>query len=531
MGKRKKTDEAMKNTQPPAAHRRILRHLSNLCLNACLALATLTGPTACQQDMPAADNALPDGKYPVLISAIAPQTRALDNGNRSEWEDGDRISVTLLDTPDEVGIYEVNKDGMVTQVIKPLYFRSTAPNQKIRAWYPATESSDDITIDLRDKENFWLYGDTRVQDITQPVSITMGHLYPKLRVELEGATEGMVHKVEMDAICLVYFSPNDPTFVTMTMQKDVKRIGLQHKGTDWQGLDIWEGYAGSGSHVGQIYINGEPVQLTKTFTMSNQYLYTVNITVHPTDKEETINLDTLTNTYRITKKGKYHFTGKVSNVGFTPIVVEAPATLELDNVGLYPKGEFALYIKAPGTTTIKLKGNNYLGTVDFSGSSKAGITLDGADTHLLIEGPDTLTLNSYVHAAIGTPYKQGEKVACGDITIKNATINTCNSTISDENPGAYIGTGKCEATGSQTHGNITIANSLIKGYTKKDTQSYAIGTVADEGLRSPDNGEINIYLMENQTANDFINNFKGNVYRVDPRAKFHHYEETPDWLK
>lgn len=217
MGKRKKTDEAMKNTQPPAAHRRILRHLSNLCLNACLALATLTGLTACQQDMPATDNALPDGKYPVLISAIAPQTRALDNGNRSEWEDGDRISVTLLDTPDEVGIYEVNKDGMVTQVIKPLYFRSAAPNQKIRAWYPATESSDDITIDLRDKENFWLYGDTRVQDITQPVSITMGHLYPKLRVELEGATEGMVHKVEMDAICRVYFSPNDPTFVTITM--------------------------------------------------------------------------------------------------------------------------------------------------------------------------------------------------------------------------------------------------------------------------------------------------------------------------
>ena len=55
--------------------------------------------------------------------------------------------------------------------------------------------------------------------------------------------------------------------------------------------------------------------------------------------------------------------------------------------------------------------------------------------------------------------------------------------------------------------------------------------MADEGLRSPDNGEINIYLMENQTANDFIGNLAGNVYRVDPRAKFHHYEDTPDWLK
>lgn len=521
----------MKHIHPAPAAPRAPRRRTSLCLTACLVLAILLVFSACQQDIPADNLTLPEGKYPVLISVIAPQTRAMDYDYRSEWEDGDRISVTLLDTPDSVGIYEVNKDGMVTQVIKPLYFRSAAPNQKIRAWYPATETSDDITIDMRDKENFWLYGDTRVQDITQPVGITMGHLYPKLRVELVGATEGMVHKVEVDAVYRVYFSPNNPIFITMTKADEVKRIGLQHKGTNWQGNEIWEGYAGSGSNVGQIYINGEPVQLTSSIRMTNQYLYTVKINVHPIDKEETINLDTLTNTYRITEKGKYHFTGQVNNVGFTPIVVEAPATLELDNARLYPNGEFALYIKARGTTTIKLNGYNILGRVDTSGSSKAGITLDGADTHLLIEGPGTLNLHSYVHAAIGTPYKQGEKVACGDITIKNATIYTSNSTIGGDNPGAYIGTGKCEPPGSQTHGNITIANSLIKCYTQKDTQSYKIGTVADEGLRSPDNGEINIYLMENQKANDFIGNLAGNVYKVDPRAQFHPYEDTPEWLK
>lgn len=515
----------MKHIHPAPVAPRAPRRRISLCLTACLVLATLLAFTACQQDIPADNLTLPDGKYPVLISAAVPQTRVVDEGQTTTWEEGDRISVMLDGHPEEVGIYELNQDGTVKRIIDTLYYNPKETPAILRAWYPATETSEWFVMDYT-VDNPVSLMDTKgtVQDYFHPVTLEFKHRDSKLRVQIEGDTEDAVTEVGVDAIYKATYNPIEGS--VSIYSNNVSYIQFKEKGNN-----VWEGYVAPNSEISSVFVNGTEVLLDNPISTSRGKLYDVTINVNIYNYYEEVDLSKLTDTYRITKPGKYHITGTIYNVNFIPIVVEAPATLELDNVNLRTNNAFDLYIKAPGTTTIKLKGNCFLGNNGLTDNSIGCITLDGANTNLLIEGPGTLYASSYVHAAIGTPYKQGEKVACGDITIKNATIYMNNSSYTADNPGAYIGTGKCEAQGSQTHGNITIANSLITGSNQNDTQSYAIGTVADEGLRSPDNGEINIYLMENQTANDFINNFKGNVYKVDPRAQFHPYEDTPEWLK
>ena len=511
----------MKPIQPNATHRRALRRRTSLCLTACLVLVALLAFTACQQDIPADNLTLPDGKYPVLISAAVPQTRVVDEGLTSTWEEGDCISVMLDGHPEEVGIYKLNQDGTVKRIIDTLYYNPKETPVTLRAWYPATETSEQFTVDyMEDNPVSPMYAWTTVQDYFHPVTLEFEHWDSKLRVQIEGDTEDAVTEVGVDAIYIATYNPEYGS--VMTDSRYVRRIQLKEKGNN-----VWEGYVAPFSEISSVFVNDTEVLLDNPISTSRGKLYDVTINVNIYNYYEEVDLSKLTDTYRITKPGKYYFTGRINMINFTPIVVEAPATLVLDNVDLNPSTTFQLYITAPGTTTIKLKGYNIFS--ENSSSGRAGITLDGADSHLLIEGPGTLHMGSHIHAAIGTPYKKGEEVACGDITIKNATI--LMDKVSTTNPGSYIGTGACEAQGRQKHGNITIVNSFISTSARNTTKSYGIGTVVDEGLRSPDNGEIHIYLRKGETEEDFLGRLSDKEYNVDPRAQFHPYEETPDWLK
>lgn len=513
----------MKHIHPAPAAPRAPRRRTSLCLTACLVLATLLAFSACQQDIPADNLTLPDGKYPVLISAAVPQTRVVDEGQTTTWEEGDRISVILTDNPKDVGIYELNQNGTVKQVIKPLYYRSAAPGQKLRAWYPATENTKDTIIDYTtDKVDDWLYGTCKVDDIFAPVNMELEHLNSKLRVTLKGDTEGIIEKVEVNALSKVKFIPSSDAYLVST-DEYINRMELQQKD------GVWTGYVGRGSEISSVYVNGTAVLLDNPITTEAGKISDIIINVNIDKADKVVDLSKLTETYRITTPGKYYFTGEIYNIYFTPIVVEAPATLVLDNVYLHTGEAYQLYIKAPGTTTIKLKG--YSAFEDYYiNNGKACITLDGADSHLLIEGPGTLYMYSKNHAAIGTPYKPGEEAACGDITIKNATL-LMEVAGGSTNHGSYIGTGAFDARGRQKHGNITIVNSFISTRARNTTKSYGIGTVVDEGLRSPDNGEIHIYLRKGETEEDFLGRLSDKEYNVDPRAQFHPYEDTPDWLK
>lgn len=496
-----------------------------LQLTATLALASLMALNACQQDMPTDNGTLPEGRYPVLIKAAVPQTRVVDEGQTTTWEDGDSISVMLYGHPEEVGIYELNRDGTVKRIIDTLYYNPKETPARLLAWYPATETSDMFVVDYTvDNPVSLMYAETIVQDYFHPVTLEFRHKDSKLRVQIEGDTEGAVYKVEVDAISQSTFNPSDG--VVSTLGSDTKRMRLHPKGNN-----VWEGYVGDGSQISCVYVNGEAVQLDSGIRTATGQVHNITVNVSYIDEEHDVVLDTLSNTYRITEKGIYHFTGKIYTENYIPIVVEAPATLLLDNVTLETDAEHAIYITAKGTTTVKVKGTNTINKWYMNENGNGAITLDGADTHLLLEGPGQLSAYSHTHAGIGTPYKPGEQAACGDITIKNVSLRFGVTEGESFISGAFIGTGECEAKGSQTHGNITIANSTISCGHYYENGTYQIGSTIKDELRSENNGAITIYLKEGETEANFLENIGDNGYKVDPRATFHPYEETPDWLK
>ena len=158
------------------------------------AAALLLTATACTQDELADGTRLPEGQYPLEIAAVTlsveggearpwgeAQTRVSENadgtGSVWEWNNTERIGVQL---DAETTAYILNADQTLLLDGYPLYWTSTAPNQPVTAWYPATDG----TLDLRDQDNglaYLLHG-TGTGDYQAPVTLTFTHQLAKVRV-------------------------------------------------------------------------------------------------------------------------------------------------------------------------------------------------------------------------------------------------------------------------------------------------------------------------------------------------------------
>ena len=116
------------------------------------AAALLLATAACTKDELADGDRLPEGQYPLEIAAVtlsveggeaqpwgAPQTRVSENadgtGSVWEWDGSEMIGVQL---GDKTTTYTLNTDHTLL-ADRQLYWTSTAPNQPVTAWYPATD--------------------------------------------------------------------------------------------------------------------------------------------------------------------------------------------------------------------------------------------------------------------------------------------------------------------------------------------------------------------------------------------------------
>lgn len=287
--------------------------------------------------MPADNGTLPEGRYPVLIKAAVPQTRVVDDGWTTTWEDGDTISVGQFGVPDKVGRYVLNQDGTVKRIIDTLYYDLTEEYITLQAWYPAIGRDEEIVIDYTvDNTASCMYAQATIMDISQPVTLNLEHWDCKLRVQIEGDTDNRVQQVEVVSYSQLTISTKYNSF--QVTHKNPKRMKLQPKGGG-----VWEGYIGSESDISSVYVNGKEVPLEETLTPRRGQMCTVTVNVNYKEHYEEIDLGTLTDTYRITEGGTYHFTGTISGEGYIPIIVEAPATLLLDNVDLDTYAEHAIY--------------------------------------------------------------------------------------------------------------------------------------------------------------------------------------------
>ena len=167
------------------------RHSIHLLL---AAAALLLATAACTKDELADGDRLPEGQYPLEIARITlsveggeaqpwgtPATRVSENGDGTgsvwEWDGSEMIGVQL---GDKTTTYTLNTDHTLL-ADRQLYWTSTAPNQPVTAWYPATDG----TLDLRDQDTnglaYLLHG-TGTGDYLTPVTLTFAHRLAKVRV-------------------------------------------------------------------------------------------------------------------------------------------------------------------------------------------------------------------------------------------------------------------------------------------------------------------------------------------------------------
>lgn len=184
----------------------ILRHRSALWVIAALTLAS------CSQDDPMGDNgtSLPEGVYPLEIASVTldvegsaqpwgadvPQTRVSENeaGTGSVWNEKDRITVQIGDG--EPGIYTIGEDGSFSANETPAYWKSSAPNQTITAWYTSSGSE---MVDLSNQTNRLAYvlQATTQANFNTEVSLSFKHSLSKIRVKLKGDKADDVHTVQV----------------------------------------------------------------------------------------------------------------------------------------------------------------------------------------------------------------------------------------------------------------------------------------------------------------------------------------------
>ena len=173
------------------------------------AAALLLATAACTKDELADGDRLPEGQYPLEIARITlsveggeaqpwgtPATRVSETadgtGSVWEWDGSEMIGVQL---GDKTTTYTLNTDHTLL-ADRQLYWTSTAPNQPVTAWYPATDG----TLDLRDQDTnglaYLLHG-TGTGDYLTPVMLTFTHSLAKVRVTPTGDALGEVQSLQL----------------------------------------------------------------------------------------------------------------------------------------------------------------------------------------------------------------------------------------------------------------------------------------------------------------------------------------------
>ena len=171
--------------------------------------------TACSQDelsspTEGVEGALPEGEYPLQIGGVSiaaeaseqPWTRVTEStdGQSSVWQAGDEFQVKFNDY-DEIGTYRIADDGKTVEAATPLYWKNTAQNGGITAWYTSPAASADGTIDLSNQMDGLAYVmQAKVENASYNNEITLNfkHQLAKVRVVLDGTQASDVTKVEVN---------------------------------------------------------------------------------------------------------------------------------------------------------------------------------------------------------------------------------------------------------------------------------------------------------------------------------------------
>lgn len=480
------------------------------------AAALLLATAACTKDELADGDRLPEGQYPLEIAAVtlsveggeaqpwgAPQTRVSENadgtGSVWEWDGSEMIGVQL---GDKTTTYTLNTDHTLL-ADRQLYWTSTAPNQPVTAWYPATDG----TLDLRDQDTnglaYLLHG-TGTGDYLTPVTLTFTHQLAKVRVTPTAAALGEVTSLQL-------YTYTQCTYEKGTVVQGSQEGWIEMKKCEYTEAGVsftcWEANVVPGNEITKLRANGnEERTLSSGITpvAGKFYNITLNKDLGYTEVSE--------GNYTVDNEKGLKNLAKLVNNGAIDINITLTADITLT-------GEW---------TPIGIDDKHqYIGTFDGGNHTISGLTVTGSDEYaglfgyigkdggtvknVVLENVQITSDNQYANVGGVAGYSRGNIENCsvsGSVSSRctaggvvgqqfGGSITLCGSSATVKGTGEVGGVaGKtdnsatltaCYATGNVTFERASTINTFAGGVVGSNgtgsilTACYATGNVTGTG--------------------------------------------------
>ena len=327
---------------------------------------------ACTQDELTDDTRLPEGQYPLQIAAVtlsveggeaqpwgAPQTRVSENGDGTgsvwEWDGSEMIGVQL---GDKTTTYTLNTDHTLL-ADRQLYWTSTAPNQPVTAWYPATDG----TLDLRDQDTnglaYLLHG-TGTGDYLTPVTLTFTHSLAKVRVTPTGDALGEVQSLQLYTYTQCTYEKGTVVQGSQEGWIEMKKCEYTENGN---AFTCWEANVVPGYTITKLMANNDNKErdLSAAITPEAGKFYDITL-----DKDKGYTVSEDGNTYEVYNPEGLKNIAELVNSGATGINITLDTDLDLTDMEWTPIGNYE---------------KQYTGTFDGNGKTITGLTFNQSETN------------------------------------------------------------------------------------------------------------------------------------------------------
>lgn len=335
------------------------------------AAALLLATAACTKDELADGDRLPEGQYPLEIAAVtlsveggeaqpwgAPQTRVSENadgtGSVWEWDGSEMIGVQL---GDKTTTYTLNTDHTLL-ADRQLYWTSTAPNQPVTAWYPATDG----TLDLRDQDTnglaYLLHG-TGTGDYLTPVTLTFTHSLAKVRVTPTGDALGEVQSLQLYTYTQCTYEKGTVVQGSQEGWIEMKKCEYTENGN---AITCWEANVVPGYTITKLMANNDNKERDLSAAITPEAGKFYNITL---DKDKGYTDDGQGN-YTVTSAEGLKNIAELVNNGDTDINITLDNDIDLSDINWTPIGDYY---------------NRYTGTFDGGNYTITGLTVTGSNEY------------------------------------------------------------------------------------------------------------------------------------------------------
>ena len=486
------------------------------------AAALLLATAACTKDELADGDRLPEGQYPLEIARItlgveggeaqpwgAPATRVSEDGDgKSSTFDADDKFAVQIDDEGEVGTYTVQDDGSA-EAETPLYWSDRDEGHTVRAWYPATDG----TLDLSDQQTdglAYLLGATGTGDYQTPVTLSFTHALAKVRVTPTDDALGEVQSLQLYAYTQCTYEKG--TVVQGSQEDWIEMMKCEYT-ENGNAITCWEANVVPGYEITKLRANGtEERNLSAAITPEAGKFYDITL-----DKDKGYTVSEDGNTYEVyNAEGLKNIAKLVNEEWKSDINITLTSDINLSGIDWTPIG---IDYNHQYTGTFNGGGHTITGLTVTTSDQYAGlfgcIGSGGTVKDVVLEGVQIISDNSLGDAGGVAGYSYGNIENCsvsGSVSISGmngfaggvvgfqfgGSITGCSSSAT-VNAGIIAGgvaamtDSGASLTGCYATGNVTVESSgsgtcfaggVVGDNTNRSTviACYAWGSVTGSGI-------------------------------------------------